>query len=530
MQEEQQQEREQQECPTEEAPDKGAPAEAAVTFRDDDGGRVRNYDELEGNEGRSVFFRPHRYTAADLEPMRAVVDVELEEGRLECPLRDVSQNGVAFAWAGEAAPEVGRRLRIGLRFDTHRAFHGDGTIGSVREQEGAVVVGVNFHDFLLDVDEILQLREVGAWGREARSHRLTARPWHLPGQESVKALVAEMRLYMEDGKAEFDALEERLPWHVLNGPPNSARAALVAQIRGGFATEMLRLSQAIDGAARIGPGTLAGPAGREWARRHLEQYWSVSPAFHWTRTKPFGYPGDYQVMTYFYERQFEGPTLFAKALGLTLTSVQAGQALRSRKDLVRRRIEALLAERAGSGQPVRVLSVAAGPAQELFELFTGLEQLHVPIELVLFEQDKNALAHAWRRLRAAAEARFPGQVRLTYLHDSVKRLLRDSTLFEGFGRFDLIYSSGLLDYFQRTTGVVLTRRLAASVKPGGHLLVANMVDHPGRWFMEWLLDWNLVYRTREELLDIGRRAVPDAALRIIEEETGINPFCELTPG
>ena len=57
-----------------------------------------------------------------------------------------------------------------------------------------------------------------------------------------------------------------------------------------------------------------------------------------------------------------------------------------------------------------------------------------------------------------------------------------------------------------------------------------MVDHPIRWVMEWHLDWNLIYRTREELLDIGRRAVPGAGLRILEEESGVNPFFELVPG
>ena len=128
----------------------------------------------------------------------------------------------------------------------------------------------------------------------------------------------------------------------------------------------------------------------------------------------------------------------------------------------------------------------------------------------------------------ALEGRFQGAVRLTYLHDSVKRLLRDQTLFEGFGRFDLVYSTGLLDYFQRSTGVVLSRRLAGLLKPAGRLLMANMVDQPTRWLMEWHLDWNLLYRTRDELLDIGRRAVPTAQVRILEEDTGINPFFELT--
>jgi hypothetical protein len=59
------------------------------------------------------------------------------------------------------------------------------------------------------------------------------------------------------------------------------------------------------------------------------------------------------------------------------------------------------------------------------------------------------------------------------------------------------------------------------------LIVANMVDHASRMLLQVHLDWALVYRTREELLDIARSAVPGAQVRILEEERGVNPFFEL---
>jgi cyclopropane fatty-acyl-phospholipid synthase-like methyltransferase len=116
---------------------------------------------------------------------------------------------------------------------------------------------------------------------------------------------------------------------------------------------------------------------------------------------------------------------------------------------------------------------------------------------------------------------------MLFLHDSIKRLLRDADLFAPFGGFDLVYSCGLFDYLQQRTAVVLTRRLAAVTQPGGQLLVANMVDHRGRVMQEIHLDWHLIYRTREEMLAIGHSAVPDAQVRILEEESGVNPFFEL---
>jgi extracellular factor (EF) 3-hydroxypalmitic acid methyl ester biosynthesis protein len=217
-------------------------------------------------------------------------------------------------------------------------------------------------------------------------------------------------------------------------------------------------------------------------------------------------------------------------VGLGFSETLCSRAVRYRKDLVKRQIKALLSRRAGSQGPVRVLSIGAGPAQELHELFQEMDDLPAPLEVVLFEQDKNALAHAFRRLTPSVEARFPGRVRLVFLHDSIKRLLRDGSLFSPFGKFDLVYSVGLLDYLQRRTAIVLTRHLAQAAAPGGQLLVANMVDHASRTLLQIHLVWALIYRSREELLEVARSAVPGAQIRILEEESGVNPFFELVHG
>ncbi|MBK9515778.1 MAG: class I SAM-dependent methyltransferase family protein [Anaeromyxobacter sp.] len=491
--------------------------------------RVRRYEELDGAVGRGVFFRPQRFSAEDLAPLTAAVTVTVAGARRECALVDVSQNGVAVAWPADLPVSPGQRLPAALRFDDHAAFTGEAHVGSVRQKDGLTVVGLSFVDFLLDVDEIHQLRAVRAWAPAGAGGPLERRPWRLAGHEKFKSLVSELGLYLEDARRELTAFEAELPWHVLNGPANPARAALVSRLRAGFVADVVDQTEQVDAALRQIPGGLANAAAREWSLRHLHDHLLQALSCQRALHKPFGYPGDYELMNFIYERQFEGPNLFARAVGLAFLSTRAPAAVRCRKDVVKAQLAALLARRAGSKEPVRVLSIAAGPAQELFELFEAMEDLPVPVEVVLFEQDRHALAHAWRRLRSTAVARFPEQVRCTFLHDSVKRLLRDEDLFADFGQFDLVYSCGLLDYFQRATATVLVRRLAAATRPGGQLLVANMVDHPIRWVMEWHLDWNLIYRTREDLLEIGWRAAPTAQARILEEASGANPFFELIP-
>jgi extracellular factor (EF) 3-hydroxypalmitic acid methyl ester biosynthesis protein len=492
--------------------------------------RVRTYEELDGSLGRAVFFRPQRYTAADLAPLRASVTVDVAGEPCECAVLDVSQNGVAFAWPPAAPVQQGQCFPAVLCFDAYQAFRGDVQVGSVREQDGSLFVGVSFKDFLLDIDEVLDLRTVRGWKTDGVSLRMQENAWSVPASERFKALVAELRLLLEDAEQRFTALEKELPWHVMHGTGNPARAALEASLRADFVPEVVRASEEIDLAVRELPGGHANPIGKAWSIRHVHDYLMQSPALHRARQKPFGYPGDYEMMNFIYQRDFGGATLFAWAVGLAYADIVSSRAVRNRKALVTRQLKALLARRRTSGEAVRVLSIAAGPAQELFELFQQIDELPVPVEVVLFEQDKNALAHAWRKLKAPVAARFPRQVRLTFLHDSIKRLLRDGDLFADFGKFDFIYSCGLFDYLQHRTAVVLMRRLASAAAAGGQLLVANMADHRARWLLEHQLDWNLIYRTHQELLDLGHRAVPGAQLRILEEDTGANPFLELVRG
>ncbi|HZU82247.1 MAG TPA: class I SAM-dependent methyltransferase, partial [Polyangiaceae bacterium] len=179
-------------------------------------------------------------------------------------------------------------------------------------------------------------------------------------------------------------------------------------------------------------------------------------------------------------------------------------------------------------EPLRVLSIAAGPAQEVYELLRDRKSLPCPLEVVLFDQDEGALSYAYGRLKGLVDSKWPEGVRIVYLHDSIKRLLKDPGIFAPFGRFDVVFCCGLFDYLALRTAVVLCRSLFQNLEEGGSLYVGNMVpDNPNRWFMELHLDWFLLYRTRAELLDMARLAVPDARIDIVEEATGLNPFVSL---
>src|SRR2546426_12193880 len=121
-------------------------------------------------------------------------------------------------------------------------------------------------------------------------------------------------------------------------------------------------------------------------------------------------------MRFLYERPFEGSTLFAKTMSLVVDEMAASRAVRSRKDLIKNRLKLRLQHRS---TPLRVLAIAGGPAQELCELLSETPRLAAPLDVVLFDQDKGALAYVYRPRQPLTYIRSSPAVRITYLREWV---------------------------------------------------------------------------------------------------------------
>jgi extracellular factor (EF) 3-hydroxypalmitic acid methyl ester biosynthesis protein len=500
---------------------------------------VVNYAELRGTRGRDVFFRPDRYQRSELGPVGVAVEFASGGENRRSELFDVSQSGLAFAWPSALPVELGTVLdEIVVRFDEHEAYRGAARVSSVRRDGERTIVGVSLFDALMNIEDVLHLRDVKAWagGVNLRGLGLRDAPWRVSGQERFKSLVAELRLTLEDAQAKFGALEASLPWHVAHGDPASdgrgnqrespARDALIERVRSEFVVDGVQLSNEIDAAYRFATRAERSSL-REYSSRFVHDLLMQSPWMHRARHKPLGYPGDYEIMNGLYGNHFSGATLFAKAVNLCFVSTPAAAAVRARKDRIKHELLRLIEEHRGP-DPVRILSIAAGPAQEVYELLAERDELPCRVEIVLFDQDKRALSFSYGRLQRLIARRFRDSVSVVHLNDSIKHLLRGPEVFEGHEAFHAVYSCGLFDYLQLLTSVSLCRSLYSLVAPGGRLFVGNMVpSSPSRWFMELHLDWFLVYREREEMLEFARMAAPDARAEIMEEATGVNPFVVL---
>lgn len=491
---------------------------------------VRTYEEMPGGEGREMHFRPDRISQEGLGALGVVLSVRRGAEEFTCALHDLSQSGVALLWpAGEPEPAPGEALdELLLIVDGHEAYRGAVEVIGVRGAPGARVVGVRLRDGMMDVDDVLMIRKVRELKAQGRLDFSAARrPWSRPGFDRFKALVSEMRLFLEDARERLGEVERDLPWRLVHGEADDGgRGSLIRSIQSDFVPEFERLSLEIDAASRVQRPD-DHQALKAYSQRILDPLLLEAPLMHRARTKPLGYPGDFEVMRYIYEHTFEGPSLYARSVHMAGALHPGSRCVATRKDMLRDELLALIAA-APDGDPVRIASVAAGPAQETYEILQALRRAPRPVEFVLFEQDRRALQLAHGRLKPLADAFGAGLVRVSFRHDTIKRMIEDQSMFAAEGPFDAVICAGLFDYLKKPKAARLTASLYRALRPGGVLYVGNMTpDLSNRWIMEHHLDWYLEYRTREELMDFAREGAEGASVELIEEQQGFNPFARI---
>ena len=220
-----------------------------------------------------------------------------------------------------------------------------------------------------------------------------------------------------------------------------------------------------------------------------------------TNLKPRGYAGDYIMMKMLYLNRYEGDSTFSKLMHKHPVEHPAAQAVRNRRNLITQTFKKARGDCASKGKRVKILSVACGPAWELQDILSSPEECERYC-ITLLDQDQSALDEA-AGLVADLERELNAKIRVTYLNESVRTLLKSSTLVEKWGRFDFIYSMGLFDYLTPPVAMGILGKLFQLLEIGGDLLIGNFHDaNPSRCYMEYWLDWVLYYRNEEEFLGL----------------------------
>jgi hypothetical protein len=93
---------------------------------------------------------------------------------------------------------------------------------------------------------------------------------------------------------------------------------------------------------------------------------------------------------------------------------------------------------------------------------------------------------------------------------------------------DLIYSIGLIDYFNDAFVIKFLNYLHGLLKPSGKIILGNF--HPNnssRAYMDHVLEWELIHRTEDDMNRLFSSSDFNSPCTNIQfEEEGINLFAE----
>lgn len=493
------------------------PAESVAALHD--------YEQLDGGDGKDIYFRPRRLRPEDLAPLELFVTVATPDRPYRGRLLNVSETGASFELEPGATLLVGSTVLVTIRAETDDFYKGGARVEWLKPGPEGTSIGVSLFGSQIDFDEVLELRAFLAQRKKAGG--LLDRTWRRANNAVFKGTVGEFALFLEDAGEDLKRIEHTAPPQAVYGErASSTRKAFEHWMHTDFVPGVVDYAAKLDAAAKEARKEDRESL-KEFSNRLLQKYFMQAPWMHRACSKPLGYAGDFEVMNFVYAREFVGQTLFGKALHRAFLEVPAAEAVRARKDMIKAHLSGKLEATTSKGI-TRILSVAAGPAQELYELLTERE-FPQEIEIVLFDQEVGALTHAHRRLTSVTAGTTKNRVKVTYLRDSVKRLLVDPNIFEEHGTFDAIVCSGFFDYLRVNSATRVTKTFVKYLNPGGSTYIGNMVpENPSRWLMEHHLDWQLIYRTREEMIAFGRAGAPDCDVKIVEERTRINPFLAIT--
>lgn len=475
-------------------------------------------------------YRPPRLEASGL--ASALTCELVHEGHTLGPMQvlDVSPTGigVAFTEAVVGSPSscsgtVALLLPPGTVIDEVR-LHQRGTVVA---RERAVVVnlvrgaslrlGLRLTSGLLDLGA-LQLRDVasveqllGHLEQQRHDRELLPAAW--------RAAVADLAQMLKRTRDFFDGLDVSLGRRQSDAHEQALFSELFetwGREYHGMLRDLHEQTAALDGEAR--------KRGLDYAGHLLLPLVGGGPIHRRAYEKPQGYAGDYELMRLFFTSTMEGETLYARFLHFVGQRYPMARTVVARERTMRDAVRSVVS----AGRPVRVLSLACGPALELHNLMGELPRVDHPVELFLLDQDEDALAYAHRSLcRTLVERREAlAGVQLSALHFSVGQLLRPKDEAEAavgrdvLGSMDLVYSAGLFDYLPRAVAKRLVRRLMGMLRPGGELFIGNLREDPASAFMmEHAVAWHLIYREPAQMLELAAGLDDLAEVGLVLDET-----------
>ena len=235
-------------------------------------------------------------------------------------------------------------------------------------------------------------------------------------------------------------------------------------------------------------------------------------------SKPRGFAVDFQTIEMIYRNRPAGTGRIGPLLDRCFLSSPIAAAIRNRRVLLAKEIMRTIQAKDGAAH---VTCLACGPAREIFDVFQQLDDRR-RLYASLVDIDLQALAYAADRRNNAGL-----QNRLNLINANLVYLALGRQKLE-LNDQDLIYSIGLIEYFNDKFVVKLLDWIYGRLRPGGTVILGNF--HPnnyGKEMMDYVLEWRLIHRSEEDMHRLFTcSAFGRSCTRIQFEDEGINLFAE----
>ncbi len=255
-------------------------------------------------------------------------------------------------------------------------------------------------------------------------------------------------------------------------------------------------------------------------RREVLPYLLLTRSAERFYSKPRGYAGDFLSIEMIYKNRPDGTGRIGALLDRCFLNEPAAVAVRNRRKFLAGEILRCVRENQGR-EPARVASLACGPAAEIFDAYSQLEDPSL-LAPSLVDIDFQALA------RVSAKAEKKKLKQNIRLHNSNLVYLATGRQSLAIEPRDLFYSSGLIDYLNDTFVIKLLDHIFGLLKPGGKVILGAF--HPNnttKALMDHVLDWRLIHRTEEDMNRLFSNSKFNSDCTNIRfEAEGINLFAE----
>lgn len=238
--------------------------------------------------------------------------------------------------------------------------------------------------------------------------------------------------------------------------------------------------------------------------------------------KPLGYPGDYIVMNYIYDysgnNKYLGKLSIEKLINNYTCNVPFAISNIARKEFFKNKIMEVV----NRGDGMKILSVGSGPARELLEL-TEEGKINKELVFTCLDLEKKALGYAkdkFERLENTNKA----LIKINYLHKNILELIKNNGFGDLIGKQDLVYASGLFDYLRDRFASRLTKELFQLLNKNCSLFICNASaeKYTHRAYYEFLGEWAMIYRTKEELLSWTKNLIDVSDVKFENQTNSIN--------